>query len=142
MSRATKTRLLVFLGSLTCASSSLAVQGQLAEEVSVPEPTELHTVASADGSEVVWSEFLGEIKSADASATLTAIEIEGPDGEQVRGVLITLANAASTDQIYVTDGLLANLRNELQELEFTRQFNSECEAKYRCVHGIARCRPS
>ncbi|NOR35941.1 MAG: hypothetical protein GQ577_04260 [Woeseiaceae bacterium] len=142
MNRATKTLLIVYLGSLTYLSSSVSAQSQLAEEISVPEPTQLHTVASADGSEDIWSEFLGEIKSVDANAAITAIEVKGPDGERIRGVKITLENSTVSDQIYITDSLLSNLRDELQELEFTRQFDSECQAKYRCVHGIARCRPS
>lgn len=142
MSRATKMPLFVFLGSMTYAFSSMPAQGQLAEEVSVPEPTQLHAVALGDGAELVWSELLGEIESADARAAITAIEVEGSDGERVRGVKIKLENSTSTDQIYITDSLLSNLRNELEELEFTKQFDSECQAKYRCVHGIARCRPS
>jgi hypothetical protein len=85
---------------------------------------------------------VGEIKSADANAEISAIEVEGPDGERVRGVSIVLENSTTTDQIYITDSLLSNFRNELQEIEFTRQFDNECQAKNRCIHGIARCRPS
>ena len=142
MNRATNTRLFVFLSSLTCAFSSVPAESQLAEEISVPEPTQLHTVASGDGSELVWSEFLGDIKSVDANAAITAIEVVGPDGERVRGVKISLENSTSSDQIYITDSLLASLRDELQELEYTLQWYGKCQAKYRCSHGIARCRPS
>ena len=142
MNRATKTLLSVLLGSLTYAISSVPAESQLAEEISVPEPTLLHTVASADSSELVWSKLLGEIKSADASAAISAIEVEGPDGDRVRGVKISLENSTSSDQIYITDSLLASLRDELQELEYTRQWYGKCQAKYRCSHGIARCRPS
>ncbi|MGI9232942.1 MAG: hypothetical protein ACR2RD_04865 [Woeseiaceae bacterium] len=142
MNRATKTLLSLFLGSLTCVFSNAPAESQLAEEKSVPEPTQLHTVALADGSELVWSKLLGEIESADASAAISAIEVEGPDGDRVRGVKITLENTTSSDQIYITESLLASLRDELQELEYTRQWYGKCQAKYRCVHGIARCRPA
>lgn len=142
MSRAARSWHFMSLVTLVWTSFSPAADGRLAEEVSVPEPTELHAVASADGSVVLWSEFIGEIKSADANAAMTAIEVEGSDGEQVRGVLIRLESAASTDEIYVTDVLLSSLKDELQEIEYTRQFDFECEAQNRCVHGIARCRPS
>ena len=142
MNRVTKTRLFVILGSLSYAFSSVPAKSQLAEEISVPEPTQLHAVATAAGSEIVWSEVLGDIKSADANAEVSAIEVEGPNGDRVRGVSITLENSTSSDQIYIPDSLLSNLRDELQQLEYTRQFDSECQAKYRCVHGIARCRPS
>ena len=118
-------------------------KSQIAEEISVPEPTQLHRVASVAGSELVWSEVLGEIKSADANAEISAIEVKGPNGDRVRGVSITVESSMSSDQIYITVSLLSNFRNELQELEFLRQFfDSRCQAKYRCVHGIARCRPS
>ena len=142
MIRAVKTRLFLFLGSFTCAFSSVPADSQFAEEVSVPEPTQLQTIASDDGSKLVWVKFLGEIASDNAKAAVTAIEIEGPDGERVRGVKISLENSTSMDQIYVTDNLLPNFWDELQELEFTRQYDSECQAKNRCVSGIARCRPS
>lgn len=142
MNTATKTLLIVYLGPLAYVSSSVSAQSQLAEEMSVPEPTHLHTAAEADGSELVWSELLGDVKSDDANATITAIEVQGPDGERVRGVKISLENSMTSDQIYITDSLLSNLRDELQKLEYTRQFYAECEAKIRCVHGIARCRPS
>lgn len=142
MNRARKIRLFAFLGSLTYAFSSVPAESQLAEEVSVPEPTQLHIVASADGSELVWSESLGHIRSVDAIAAITAIEVEGLDRERVRGVKIILESSTSSDEIYITDGLLSSLRDELQELEYTRRFDSKCQARYRCVHGIARCRPS
>lgn len=142
MNRVTKAPLFVILGTLTCAFSSVPAKSQLAEEISVPEPTQLHTVATAAGSELVWSEIVGDIKSADANAEVAAIEVEGPNGDRVRGVSITLENSTTSDQICIPDSLLSKFRNELQEIEFTRQFDSECQAKYRCVHGIARCRPS
>ncbi len=141
MNRATKTSLFIFLGLLTYAFSNVPAKSQLAEEISVPEPTQLHTVAEAGSSVLVWSELLGEIKSADSTATVLAIEVEGPDGERVRGVKISLENSTSSDQIYVTESLLSNLQDELRELEFTRHWYGKCQAKYRCTHGIARCRP-
>ncbi|MBN7796880.1 hypothetical protein [Parahaliea mediterranea] len=131
------TRRVVIPSVLTCVFSSL-----LAAEVSVPEPTKLHVVASTEGSNVVWSELLGEIESADASAAVTVIDIEGSNAKRARGVLIELKNAASTDHVYVTDDLLPSLRKELQELELNLQYAGECEAKHQCVLGIARCRPS
>lgn len=142
MNRVTNAPLFVIFGILTYALSSVPAISQLAEEISVPEPTQLHATATAAGSELVWSEVVGDIKSADANAEVSAIEVEGSNGDRVRGVSITLENSTTSDQIYIPDSLLSNLRNELQEIEFTRQFDSECQAKFRCVHGIARCRPS
>ncbi len=134
--------LFVFFGWFIYASSAVLAASQLAEETSVSEPTQLHTVAIADSSEFVWSELLGEIKSADAHAVITAIEVQGADGKRVRGVKIVLENSTSVDQIYLTDSLLSGLRDELEQLEFASRLDSECQAKFRCVSGIARCRPS
>lgn len=142
MNKVTNTRLFVILGSLTCTFSSVSAESQLAEEISVPEPTQLHAVATAAGSELVWSEALGDIKSDDANAEISAIEVERPNGDRVRGVKIALENSTTSDHIYITDSLLANFRDELQQLENTRQYYGKCQAKYRCIHGIARCRPS
>ncbi len=133
---------LKFLGWLICAFSSVAAESQFAEETSVAEPTQLYTAASEDNSELVRSEVLGKIESTDARAAFSAIEVEAADGERVRGVKIALENSSSTDQIYITESLLASLRNELEELEVTSLYDGECQAKYRCVHGISRCRPS
>lgn len=142
MNRATRTQLIVYLGSLIYVSSSVLAQSQLAEEISVPEPTQLHTAAVSDGSVLVWSELIGEINSAESTATVSAIEVEGPDGERVRGVKISLGNSTSSDQIYVTESLLSNFQDELREIEHRRHRFGKCQAKVRCVQGIARCRPS
>jgi hypothetical protein len=142
MNRATKTLLIAYLASLPYVSASASAQSQLAEEISVPEPTRLYVAAQEDGSVLVRSELLGEIVSADSTATFSAIEVEGPDGERVRGVKISLRNPTSADQIYITESLLSSLQDELRELEFTRHRSGKCQAKVRCVQGIARCRPS
>lgn len=133
---------LLILGLLVHVSPSFATGNGLAEEVSVPEPTELHIVVSTGDSELVWSEYIGEIMSDQATASVSVIEVEGPNDKQVRGVLIVLLDASSEDEIYVTDTLLPGLRKELQQLEYTRQFDIECQSRNRCIHGIARCRPS
>ena len=142
MNTATKTLLSVFHATVACALWSAPTNSQLAQETSVPEPTQLHTVASADGSELAWSKLLGVINSADANAMISAIEVEGPNGDRVRGVKIALADSTSSDKIYVTDSLLSSLQDELHELEYTRARYGKCQAKGRCVQGIARCRPS
>jgi hypothetical protein len=142
MDRVTKTLLVVYLGSLIYLSSSASAQSQLAEEISVPEPTQLHTAAESDGSVLVWSEILGEINSADSTATILAIDVEVPDGERSRGVKISLRNSTSSDQIYVPESLFSNLQAELREIEIWRHHIGKCQAKVQCVQGIARCRPS
>ncbi len=142
MSRAAKAPRIMFLVSLTCAFLSVPVKSQFAEGTSVPEPTQLQAVASADDSILVRQEVLGEIETTDARASVSAIEIETPGGEKERGVKISLENSISTDRIYVTDNQVTNLREELKELDFASQFDGECQAKHRCIYGIARCRPS
>ncbi len=142
MIRAVTTSAFLFLGSLLVAFSSVPARDQSARETSVPEPTRLHTIASADGSKLVWSELLGRIESSDARATVSVIEVESPEEERVRGMKIMLENSRSTDQIYLTESLLSVLQEELEFLEFSRQFDDECQAQRFCMHGIARCRPS
>lgn len=142
MNQAVMTSMYLLLGWLVVAISSVPARGQSDGEASVPEPTHLHSVTLEDGSKLVWSELVGEIESSDARATVSVIEVESPQGEQVRGMKIMLENSASTDQIYLTESLLSNFQEELGFLEFSRQFDDECQAKYLCMHGIARCRPS
>jgi hypothetical protein len=142
MNRAGITFTFLIFGWLIVAVSSVPALGQSDGETSVPEPTRLHSVALADGSKLVWSELVGEIGSSDAHATVSVVEVESAKGEQVRGMKIMLENSASTDQIYLTDSLLSNFQEELGFLDFSRQFDDECQAKHLCMHGIARCRPS
>jgi hypothetical protein len=96
----------------------------------------------ADGSKLVWSELVGDIDSSDARATVSVIEVESRQGDKVRGIKIMLENSTSTDELYLTENLLPNVRTELEQLEFSLQFYDKCDAKHLCMHGIARCRPS
>lgn len=131
-----------FFGSLVYLFSSVPAESQVADVTSVPEPTQLHTAALAERSNLIWSELLGEIQSADARAEILAIEVEGPDGERVLGEKISFENSTAEDQLYITDTLLPNLRYELADLESESQVAGECQAKNRYIRGIARCRPS
>ena len=140
--RLAKAPLSMFFGGLLFAFSGVLAESRLAGETSVAEPTRLQTVVSADGSELAWSRSLGEIESADASAAISTIEIRGPGGERVRGVKISLEDSGASDEIYITETLLSDFRDELQKLQFTGRSDRECRARYRCIHGIARCRPS
>ena len=142
MHRNTNAQRLALVASLLCAVSSTHTSGQLAEEVSVPEPTHLHAIASAEGSQIVSYTAVGEIASVDATAVIASIEVEGHNGQRVRGIKIQMQNATTSYDIYITDSLLAGFRAELQELEHTKAWYGKCQAKRICVHGIARCRPS
>ena len=123
-------------------AGAVPAQGQEDGETSVPEPTHLYTVAVAAGSTLVWSQRLGEIESVDARATISVIAVEGYDGKRVRGMKLMLEDSMMTDQIYLPESLLSNLRDELEQLEDWHQVDRKCEAKELCIHGIARCRPS
>ncbi|MEM9531567.1 MAG: hypothetical protein AAGA23_11660 [Pseudomonadota bacterium] len=112
----------------------------MVEEVSIPDPTALQAAATATGAETLWSNTIGDINTVDAHAEVRVIEVASGTGERVRGVAIALRHAAAEDHVYVPAALIAQVRQELQHLEFTKQFDRECET--RCTHGIARCRPS
>ena len=142
MNRAVMYSMRLFLGGLVFAILSTPARGQSADEVSVPEPTRLHAIASADSSKLLWSELVGDLESSDARATVTVIEVESLQGDRVRGIKIMLEDSTSIDQIYLTDNLLSNFRDEIEHLDFSRQFYGKCEAKHLCMQGIARCRPS
>ncbi len=142
MKRAVKTWSFILAGGLIVAGPTVPVRGQPGGETSVPEPTRLHSAALADGSKRVWSELIGGIESDDAHAAVSIIVIESRQRERVRGIEITLESSTATDRIYVPEGLLTNFRDELEHLEFSRQFANKCEAQRLCLYGIARCRPS
>lgn len=142
MNRATGRLLIATVGALICAPFLESAGSELADEISIPEPTPLKEVATATGSELVWSEIVGEIKSADAYAAISAIEILGLNGERARGVRVVLTRAEAFDEIHIPGDLLSQVRAELKEIEFTRRLEAGCKAESICVYGVARCRPS
>lgn len=132
----------MILAWLSCTLVSGPVRSQLASATSVPEPTELAVAAAATGSVISSIEMLGEVESTDGRVLFAAIEAGPPGEDSVRGIRIGLEDSEASDALFLAQNQLADFRDELEELDWTSQFNRECRATYRCVHGIARCGPA
>lgn len=133
---------LIVFGGLIATTPFAPVRAQSHGDVSIPEPTSLQSAVLAEGSRLLSSNLIGKLESGNAGAEISVISIEVPDGKQVSGVRIALKSADADDDIYITDTQLAVVKDELEFLEFSRQFDDQCRAKSTCIHGIARCRPS
>jgi hypothetical protein len=112
---------------------------------SIPEPTPLQALAFSPDSRIVWSEEVRQIDSAMSLAVVSAIEVEGADGESLRGVLVELENEDARDAFYIDAEYLRQFMNELAGLEPAwppGEPPDPCTALNTCMGGVARCRPS
>jgi hypothetical protein len=127
--------------SLLCCVLPTAV---LAQPAGVPEPTQLELWLTHPGTRITSSEEVGRIQSTDARAVITALVIENAQIEtnQLRGIRIDLSDGLSSDRVFVDEGDLVQLRNELGPIScgVTRMRNEQ-GVPHR-VHGTGRCRPS
>jgi hypothetical protein len=109
---------------------------------SIPEPTEL-SVAIQTGATLLRTRAAGKIRSSDATAELSAIEVASQGDQPIRGLKISLRSLSATHELYLGEFELQHFRLELAELESQfADFHSHCEATGSCVTGVARCRPS
>jgi hypothetical protein len=132
----------LILCTLLAAMASAHAHADSNGELSIPEPTQL-SVAMKAGAKTVWTHSAGEIRSSDATAVLTAIEVAEQDGQRANGIWISLRNLDSADDLDLSEFELRQFRTELAELESRfAEFASRCEATHSCVSGVARCRPS
>lgn len=112
---------------------------------SISEPTPLQSLAMKPESEFVWSKEVTRIESTRSTATVSAIEVEGADGELLRGILVELENGEASDAFYIDGEHVRQFMSELAQLEPSQppgESKTPCRAKNTCRGGVARCRPS
>ena len=119
-----------------------AAGAENSDEGSIPEPTELSILVSDANNDIVVASSPRSIESEGSKASFTVVEVLTADGKQARGVRLSLQSASQEDELYLHSNQLAQLRDELARLNRRYQRNEKCGAQKRCVHGIARCRPS
>lgn len=115
-----------------------------AASASIPEPTELSVVATRTDARLLWSRDVDWIRSADAKAAITAIEVAGQEGQRIPGISISLSSSDAVDTLYLAESELHRFLDELAELASSVELagSTRCEATTYCLTGIARCRPS
>jgi hypothetical protein len=126
-----------------CLLLSAATAGaEESDEGSIPEPTELSILASDAMNEMAVAGSPISIESEESNASLTVVEVLAADGHEARGVRLSLQNASQEDELYLDSNQLAQVLDEFVGLKQWYERNETCGAQKRCVHGIARCRPS
>lgn len=137
--RATKRSRLLW--ALLCLAAATTVQPQTR---AVPEPNVLESMATRHGSRIVSSVVVGRIDSADAQAIVSAVTLENPSHRppRVRGVRIDLRSEDSSDQVYVAEDELAELKRDLDAMDCGVSGPRDDSGPPYRMTGVARCRPS
>jgi hypothetical protein len=130
------------LGCWALASVPGLVLAQGLGERSIPDPTELGSLAVSPGAKIRAIGIQVLVKSHDSNAEIAAVEVQTADGKHQCGLQITLKDAGHSEQIYLAMQEAAQLRDEFAGFDAYYSSNSRCEAISMCVEGVARCRPS
>ena len=124
-------RLLAFSFVLHIAASALAQ--------SIPDPTDSSAMAVDADSQVLIVNEVSEIRSSEARALVTIVEL-GPDDRRQLGIRLLLENDSGSDEVYLDSTQATQFSNELAGLNTDYDSDGNCSGL--CYHGIARCRPS
>lgn len=83
------------------------------------QPTPLEAFAGQPTARVTWSKEVGRIKSAEARVVVTALVVEDAvqPPHRMSGIRIGLTNQNATDQVYLDEPKLEELKKALEEIE-------------------------
>lgn len=133
-------RLILGCWVLTAVPGLLLAQGF--DERSIPEPTELGSVALSPGAEIRTIGADASVGSRDSNAQIAAVEVRTANGKRQCGLRIALESSGRLELVYLAIKEAAQLREEFAGLDASYSSSSHCEAINMCVEGVARCRPS
>ena len=82
------------------------------------QPTRMEAFATQPTARVTWSKEIGQINSTEARAVITALIIEDAAAppNRMRGVRIDLANADASDQVYIEEAKLEDIKKALAQI--------------------------
>ena len=109
---------------------------------SIPEPTQLSSLVSKSGVEIVKIGNPGRIESSNSTAEISAIEVVAYGGDRQRGAKLVLESPEQSDWIYMDVDEISQLRDEFVNFDSWYETGMQCEAISMCIFGVARCRPS
>jgi hypothetical protein len=132
----------LILGCWALAAVPGLVLAQAFDERSIPQPTELGSVASSPGAEIRTIGTQTSVRSRDSNAEIEAVEVRTADGKRQCGLRITLQNVGQSEVVHLAVDEAAQLREEFAGFNASYSSGSRCEAINMCVEGVARCRPS
>lgn len=90
-----------------------------AEPAAVAQPTAFETFAVQPAAHVSWSKYIGRLEKGDVRVAVTALVVQDASqpARRMRGVRIDLANAGSTDQVFLDASKLVTVMRALDEIE-------------------------
>lgn len=117
----------------------------MAGERSIADPTPLQVLATLPGTKLTWSQEVYPVESRESTARVTAIELEGANGQRHHGILVQLDGEDASDAIYIDQKYARQFMSELAHLEPAGPPGEPPTAhggRRSYFEGIARCRPS
>ena len=136
--RSTQYRPLLLLSVLVQGS----VLAQHSHEHSIPEPTELSTIASSENSSTTEIGHHTLVASSDTFANVSAVKIETFGKDSQKGVQLLLTERDRVDRVILDLMQARQLKGELFSVQSVYASRPSCEAREMCIRGVARCRPS
>lgn len=112
------------------------------DEASIADPTELATVTARTGTEIAIVGAELEVESDISKAGFALVRIRQPGGAIQYGTRMGLLGEEAEDALFLDASETGQLRDELTSFDMEYQAGTSCAALSRCVHGVARCRPS
>ena len=120
----------------------LALPALAFDEASIPEPTILSVAAAEATANIVVIGVPRLVESDDSLAEIAVVEVASSNHTSLRGVRIDLERGDHMAELYLNADQVAQFRNELVGFKEYYERGATCGARHRCVHGVARCRPS
>jgi len=127
---------------LLCLLGQDLVFAQNSDEHSIPEPTELSTIASSENSSTTKIGNSTLVAGSDTVAEVTAVKIELPGKDSQKGVRLLMTEGKKVDRLMLDFVQAEQLRQELSGFQSIYTSGSSCSAREMCIRGVARCRPS
>lgn len=127
---------------LVCTLALQALLAQAFDEKSIPEPTILSVAAAEATANIVVIGSPRLVESDDSLAEIAVVEVASSNDTPLRGVRIDLERGDHMAELYLDAHQVDQFRNELVGFKEYYERGEPCGARNRCVHGVARCRPS
>lgn len=115
---------------------------QSSDDYSIPEPTELSTIASSKNSSSIEIGYSAQVAGGDSVAKFSAVRIDAFARHSRDGVQILIIEGDKVDQVLLDLAQAFLLVQELHSFHSDFTTGTTCTASHTCFRGVARCRPS
>lgn len=115
---------------------------QDAGDTMLAEPTALSELAARSDATMTVIGHAAQVAGGDTLAEFAPVRVVTAEGEEHYGLRLLMTNGDSTDSLYLDRRQARELWKEISDAQPAYRDGAQCGARYRCIRGIARCRPS